>query len=127
MNNIKEFIDKYAELLPLGSSISLTEAEHRAGEFLHAMAIIANHKHTLSGDKIKALSVQTAIYADQLTKGTAKTITENKITAEASGVYMEAREELEHIENDISYLKAYQDVFLNAHLFYRQLSKGENV
>ena len=126
MTEIKQFIDQYSELLPVGTSISYTEAERRAGEFLSAMATITNFRHLLSTDKIRLLSVQTAVYAEQMLKGTAKTVTENKLTAEASAEYTKAREDLEHIENDLSYLKSYYEIYNNAHIFYRAMAKGDN-
>jgi hypothetical protein len=89
------------------------------------MAEITNLRHQFSGNKIAELSAQTAVYAEELFKGTAKTMTENKVTAEASEAYTKAREALEHSENDLSYLKAYYDIFQNAHIFYRNVSKGE--
>lgn len=121
---IKSFIENYTKLLPIGTSVSFTEAERRAGEFLSAMATITDLRHSLNEDKIKLLSVQTAVYADQMGKGTAKTVTENKMTAEASQEYTEAREALEHVENDLNYLKAYYEIFNNAHVFYRNVAKG---
>jgi len=126
MNDIKEFISKYESLLAVGTSISYTEAERRAGEFLVGMARITDMKHLLSGDKIRLTSVQTAVYATLMAKGAAKTVTENKLNAEASEDYIKAREELESIENDISYLKAYYDILNNAHIFYRTMAKGVN-
>lgn len=126
MNDIKAMISGYEAMLSVGSSISYVEAEQRAGEFLAAMAHITNIKHLLSGEKIKLTSIQTATYATEMLKGTAKTVTENKLTAEASATYTTAREELEGIENDISYLKAYYDIFNNAHIFYRSMAKGDN-
>ena len=125
--DIKEFIDQYSKLLPVGSSISFTEAERRAGEFLHAMARITDWKHTLSAKTVRILSIQTAVYSEQMSKGTAKTVTENKLTAEASPEYVEAREEVEYLQNDVSYLRAYYDIFNNAHIFYRNMAKEQNV
>ncbi len=126
MSTMKDYLEKYAKLLPVGTSISYTEAERRAGEFLAAMASITNMKHDFSDEKIKLLSIQTAVYAQEMSKGTAKTVTENKMMAEASIEYTKAREELEKIENDISYLKAYFDIFNNAHIFYRNMAKSDN-
>lgn len=125
--NKQELIENYTKLLPVNNSINLVEAERRAGEFLYALAHITDLKHSHSNDKIKLLSYQTAVYAQELSKGTAKTMTENKVTAEASKEYTEAREDLEVIENDISYLKAYYDIFMAAHVFYRQMAKGDNL
>lgn len=123
---VKETLDSYSKLLPVNKSISYSEAERRAGEFLMAMALVTDLRHVLSEDKIRALSVQTAVYAQELAKGTAKTMTENKVTAEASGAYTQAREDLERVENDVSYLKAYYEIFSNAHIFYRNMAKGES-
>lgn len=125
MNSLSEFIEQYAKLLPVGTSISYTEAERRAGEFLAAQATLIDLKHTFSSEKIKLLSAQSAVYAQELFKGTAKTVTENKVAVEASEEYTKAREALEQVDNDISYLKAYLDVFNNAHIFYRNMAKGE--
>lgn len=127
MVDFKTYLDDFSKLLPIGTSVSYTEAEKRASQFLAVMATITDWRHTLGGEKIRSLSVQTAVYAVELGKGTAKTMTENKVTAEASEPYMNAREELERIENDLSYLRSYYEIYQNAHVFYRQLAKGENV
>lgn len=126
MSDMREYIEQYAKLLPVGSSISFVEAERRAGEFLVAQATITDWRHLLSAERIKLTSLQTAVYAEKMAQGTAKTVTENKMTAEASPEYMKAREELEQVENDLSYLKAYYDIFSGAHVFYRQMARGEN-
>jgi len=125
MSQMHEYIEQFTKLLPVGSSISYTEAERRAGEFLMAQATITNWRHLLSAEKIKLTSVQIAVFAEEMSKGTAKTVTENKLAAESSPVYIKAREDLEQVENDLSYLKAYYDVFQNAHIFYRNMAKGE--
>lgn len=126
MSEMKSYIEEVAALLPVDNSISYTEAEKRASIFLSAQARITNWRHLLGNEKIKLLSIQTAVYAQELAKGTAKTMTENKVTAEASEAYTKAREDLELIENDISYLKAYYEIFGNAHIFFRTMAKGEN-
>lgn len=123
---IKEYVEKYQALLPLNKSISVPEAERRAGLFLEAMASLVNWKHILTEDKIRCLSVERAVYCEELFKGDAKTMTENKTKAEASGVYTAAREDMEKIDNDISYLKANMEIFQNGHVFYRQMAKESN-
>jgi hypothetical protein len=126
MSDMKAMLSRYNELLPVGTSVSYTEAERRAGEFLYAMSEVTNLKHVFSSEKIKLLTVQTTTYASEMGRGTAKTVTENKLTAEASSEYIMAREGLEEVDNDISYLRAMFDVYQNAHVFYRQLAKGES-
>lgn len=125
MSDLKSLVDKYSVLLPVSTSISYTEAERRAGEFLSAAAKMTDLRHVLSQEKVKNTSAQIAVFAAEMAKGTAKTMTENKLAAEASEDYTKAREDLESIENDLAYLKAYYDIFMSAHVFYRQMARGE--
>ena len=126
MKEVKEFVDRYSKLLALNKSISTSEAEKHAGEFLLAMAKLTDVRHLFAEDKIQLTSLQTAVYAEEMSKGTAKTVTENKMMAEATAEYTKAREDLERVDNDIAYLRAYYDIFNNAHLFYRNMAKGES-
>ena len=123
---IKEYIDKNSAKLALTTSISGPEAERRASLFLEVNATITTWRHLLTEHKIKLQSVQTAVYAEQLSKGTAKTVTENKTIAESSAEYTSAREDFEYVENDLAYLKAYAEIFLNAHIFYRAMMRHDS-
>lgn len=127
MKEIKDYFEVMNALLPVNGSISVVEYERRASEFLTALARIADWKHMLSEEKIRLTSIQLAVYADQLSRGSEKTITANKTIAEASPEYTKAREDLEFIENDISYLKTHYEIYNNAHLFYRQMCKESNL
>lgn len=120
---IKDYLEVMNGLLPINGSLSIPEFERRAGEFLTALAKLADWRHILSEEKIKLTSVSLAVYADQLSKSTEKTVTASKTIIEASAEYTSAREDLEYIENDLSYLKTHHEIYLNAHLFYRQLMK----
>lgn len=121
----KNFLEQYNRILPLGKSISTSEAEKRASLFLEAMAKVTDMRHQFAEQKIRASSELAAVYAQELSKGTAKTMTENKVTAEASENYCQVREELEGLENDTNFLRAYYEIYQNAHVFYRQAAKGE--
>lgn len=126
----KEILKQFIDLLPLGRSISFTEAERRAGRFLEGMALVIDARHRLGEDKIKRLTTQTAIYAEQLhaNKSDEKgSYYVSKAATEASKEYQTAREEFENVDNDMAYLKAMYDIFNNAHIFYRNQAKGENV
>jgi len=125
MQDIKDYIEKYSAILPMSQSLSIPDAEKRAADFLVVQAQIANWKHLLTQEKIKLTTLQSATYSELLSRCTGKTVTENKLTVEAAPEYAKVREDLEALENDISYLKAYNEVFLNAHLFYRMLAKSE--
>lgn len=124
--NIKEYIQKYNELLPVGTSISYTEAERRAGEFLSARATINDMSFELGKEKLKLTTIQTVVYANLMSKGTAKTVTENKLTAEANEEYIKAREDLEDVENTLKYLRTQDDIFKDAHIYYRSMAKESN-
>lgn len=125
--DVKVEMEEYATLLPVHKSISMPEAEKRAGMFLQAQANITEYRHLLNEEKIRLQSVQSAVYAEELSKCTGKTVTENKVTVDASEAYQNAREDFERIDNDMAYLKAYYDIFNNAHVFYRQMAKGESM
>lgn len=126
MDEIKFQIANWVKLLPTGRSVTQEEAEYRSSEFLIASACLAGWRHNLTDNRIKFSSVQAAIYASELYKCSGKTITENKITVEASETYAKAREDFEYTENDINYVKMFYDIFNNAHIFYRNLAKQEN-
>lgn len=126
MNEIKSYIESTQKLLPIGNSVSITESERRAGIFLEAQSRLIDWKHLLSQEKIKLLSIQSVTYAEQMAKCASKTVTETKMLAEASEEYIKSREDLESIDNDITYLKAYLDLFSNSHVFYRQLCKDNS-
>ena len=125
LDEVKKLINETNSLLPIGTSVSQPDAEKRAGEFLMAMASISWVKHEIGASKIKNESLQVSIFAAELSKGTAKTMTENKVTAEASEIYQSVREAYEGDENDLSYLKAMYEVYSNAHIFYRNLARTE--
>lgn len=104
------------------------ESESRAGQFLEARGSVLDLSHLLRGELVKVTSMHAVIYASQLDKAQAKTITESKVIAEASDIYIKARENVENIENDMAYLKGMYDLFHDAHLLYRQMSKrGEGI
>lgn len=127
MNNYQEALKTYSELLPLGKSISFTDAEKRAATFLEAMANVATWRHELGEEKIRLTSTVSAVFHQMMAVAGGKTMTESKAKVEGSLEHSTVREELERIENDISYLKAYYDIFNNAHIFYRNMAKGDGV
>lgn len=123
---VKQEIEKFAAMLSNKNKIhSFSDAEEKAAQFLIAMSVVTQWKHYYSSLKINLLSIQNAVYAQELAASTGKTITENKINAEASKEYAKAREDLEDVENNLGYLKAYYEIFSAAHVFYRQTAKGE--
>lgn len=124
-SEIKDYLLGQTKFLAVNKSLSTAEYERRAGLFLEVCAKIIDWRHLLSEGKIEAVTMQSVTYSEELSKCTGKTITENKLTVEANKAYTSVREGLESVENDISYLKAMESVFSNAHIFYRSMAKGE--
>lgn len=122
---MKDMIESYHKLLPVAKSISLPEAERRAGEFMVAMAKITDMRHILGEEEIKCTSVLAAVRADLMGKVTGKTVSEKEAQIEADPEYVEARTAYEMTRNDLNYLKANYDIFMNGHIFYRTMAKGE--
>lgn len=125
MNNLKDFFAKFNALLPMPGHISEKEANHRATEFLVALAQIADFRGIYGEDHIKNISVLATVYALTMGQQSAKTVTENKMNAEATKEYVDAREASERTENEISQLKMMYEIYNNAHIFYRGKAKGE--
>jgi hypothetical protein len=48
-------------------------------------------------------------------------VTEKKLEADVNQDYVDAREELETLEANITYIKGIIEVFTNGHIFYRQM------
>lgn len=122
----QDFIEQYLELLPTTNGVSQVEAERRAAEFLVGAAHLSTLRQLYANELSKALSMERAMYCRILATIKGEKITENKIKIEANHEYQEYREKLEGIQSDIDYLKQHHDIFFNAHIFYRQLAKGDN-
>lgn len=123
MNEFKVHLQQYIELLNVDKSISNREAESRAGQFLLACTQIADRRHMLNEDRVKLLTIQSITYREEQSKAEGKTVGERAAEVESSKPYTDAREALEYIDNDINYLKAMHECFLNGHIFMRGLSK----
>jgi len=101
------------------------DSEVRASDFLAMNAVLITKKYDLRAEVVTLTSLRDAVFKDALLTADANNVTTKKIIAEASGDYQEVRERLEHTENKIEYVKHFIDLFKDAHIFYRQLSKGD--
>jgi hypothetical protein len=125
IENIEEFVWSYVSKLAPESVISKSEANKRASEFLYAAAIISCEKKRISDELISVESANRVIYASTFARQSDKNVTEKKLKAEADPEFIEVREMLETLENNINYLKTQEKVFENAHVFYRNLYRGD--
>lgn len=119
---LRKKIDDHLELIKF-SQKGMTEAPERATQFLIMVAVLTDEKRSSEEDKAKLSTVVSATYCEAMRTADGKNTTEKKIVAETETIYTEARETLEEIEAKISWLKTYINIFENAHLTYRQLSR----
>lgn len=121
--DVEEVINKGLELLDHKKGMSTFDLETKASTLLVLTANLSAVKFELEQQKVKALSTERASSARSMSKSTGKTVTEKKLEAETDPEYVNSREELETLENEISYIKAMIDVFNNGHIFYRHVMK----
>jgi hypothetical protein len=119
---LRDKIDKHLELIKF-SSQAMHEASERATAFLVMVAILANEKRATEEDKIRLSTLVSASYAQAFARSQSKQVTEKKAEAENDNSYSAVREGLEQAEAKISWLRTYIEIFNNAHLTYRQLSR----
>ena len=124
-DSVKQYVESAIQLLPLSGNVKIHEAEDLAPKFLVACQVLTSSRLSLQEQKIEAISVKDVIYRDSLLKAVGKTITEKKIDAEANKQFRDIRELTEILDARIDYVKANYKILENAHIFYRQLAKGD--
>ena len=100
MQEIKDKIKEWNEMLPSGRVVTQVEAERRASEFLVAIAHTNEWMHIFRESKIKLESLQVITFSEEMAKSDSKLVTEKKATAESSAPYIKAREDFENMENE---------------------------
>jgi len=101
------------------------DCEVRASDFIAMNAVLITHKYDLRSEVVTLTSLRDAIFKQALLTADASNVTTKKVIAEANGDYQKIRERLELTENKIEYVRHFIDLFKDAHIFYRQLSKGD--
>lgn len=125
LDSLEEFIFEHLDLLPTDQVNSTTEAEKRAAKFLYAVGIISVNRKRVSDDMIAVKTQESVLYSQAIKDAEGKNVTEKKINAEVNQDYIRAREVKEKMDNILNYLKTQEKVFENAHIFYRNLYRGE--
>lgn len=120
--SLRSKIAEHLELIKF-SSKGLSEAPDRTCKFLVMVAILANEKRSCEQDKAKLTTLVATSFSNALNSSQGKGVTEKKLEAEKDPQYTEFREALEDCESKISWLRTYIDIFNNAHITYRQMSK----
>lgn len=125
LDELYDFVMGYVDKLPSRQVISSSQAEERASDFLYAMGIISNERRIVNEDRILLETQVAALYAKAIADAEGKNVTEKKINAECSEKYTKTKETLNTLDGVITYLKTQERIFENAHIFYRNLYRGE--
>ena len=119
---LKELIDEHIDLILLDAK-ALKEAQDRATRFLVVVSVLSNYRLDLEKKKTKLITLREAHFSQALGRSEAKNVTEKKMEAESDPKYTGQREAVEEIDSEISWVKCHIEIFNNAHITYRQLSK----
>lgn len=121
---IKEVVDSHIDLIAFDGS-ALNESLERATKFLIVVAVLSDFKLNCERRKAKLTTLREAFFSHAMQNSQAKQVTEKKAEAESNKEYTNQREAVENLEAEISWARVTIDIFNNAHVTYRQLSKGE--
>lgn len=121
--DIKSFIEENIALLPSDKVLSQIEAQKRASKFLAVVAILAEQKHDLTNEKIKLQSLFSIATNESLKAAQGATVGARNADSEASAPYIEAREAVEEMDNNIGYVTTMIKVFTDAHILLRGMGK----
>lgn len=111
------------------SSVTVEEAEKLAGKFLYAQIQVSEELKTADLDsrmrKAGLKSLRSAIYMDVCAKAEKKP-TEAGIDAliNTDTLAMDAQKSFDNAESDKEGLERYYNIFREAHIFFRGISKG---
>lgn len=110
--------------------VTMENAEKLAAEFLRAMMLVSAELRTMDLDarmrKSGVKAVKAKAYLDIVTSQEKKpTETHIQSLIDTNGVVSEAQDNLDVAEVDKAELERYYDIFQNAHVYYRNVSKGK--
>lgn len=124
LDELKVYLDDMSKYLSADSVISETDSEIRAGKFLEALYRIAAATNALDRELFKMKTYKAGVWASVFLNDPNKTVDARTASAEANPTFTTVREQYSSIESDLDYLETVNEIFTNAHVFYRQKSKG---
>lgn len=126
LDTLRSKIEESARYLRSENVVSDSDAQLRAGRFLEMQYHLINGVRDLSADLLKAKTVLHLTTSQLIQTIEGKTVGEREAKMQADPTFIEARERYESLKNEIEHLQGYLDSVRDAHVFYRQLSKGES-
>lgn len=112
------------------SGVTLMDAERLAAEFLSAQLEVSNLLKDQDLDarmrKSSLKAVRAARYTELKSKSDQK-LTESALSAllDSYSMILNLQEELDKAESERDSLERYYDIFIQAHIYYRGISKGK--
>ena len=122
LSQIEEIIDEHIDLITV-DELAFKEAEERATKFLVVTAILNDFILYTSMDLAKANTIVSATYY-QAFKNTTGTVSDREAQAEADADYTKAVEQRSQLDEIIKWARTHYKIFNDAHITYRQFSKG---
>lgn len=122
---VRSLIEEGLKIVGRDKGVSQFEAEERASSLLIVAAELLKQKYNLENKAVKTSSIQKVSFSKSIHEATGANVTEKKLKAESNPVYIKDREESEELDNDVTYLKAIIELFKDAHIMWRQISKNE--
>lgn len=131
MSKFKELCDKLEAKIvnSYEQGVSLEDAERLAGEFLHGQLIVSNELKRADLDsrmrKSGVKAVKAALYLELCSKAEKKP-TESALDhmLAVNEIVSREQDELDRAESERDDLERYYNVFREAHIFFRGVSRG---
>lgn len=120
--DLQKYVQEKRELIRFNPSY-LKDPLNRATEFLLVQTNLNDARYLFECDKARLQTITEGLFKQAKDKSEGKNITEKKVDATVDPKYTEVREILEDLEAKIKWIKTEIDIFNNAHLTYRQLSR----
>jgi len=110
--------------------ITLADAEKLSAKFLHAQMRVSKELYQVDLDsrmrKSGVKAIRAAVYLDGATKGDKKpsdVLLQAMVDVDA--IVISEQQAFDEAESKKANLERYMDIFTNAHVYYRQVSKGQ--
>ena len=122
---IRRFCSDHIEKTIPEANLNQYEIEKRTGAFLQCKARVVEWKRLFTEQRNHSKSLERTAFKIAIQMQGKGGVTENKLKAEADPEYQKYRELYEHYDSVVSYLRAYRDIFQDAHIMFRQLSRSD--
>jgi len=114
---LKEF-GKLIENLP-DRDCSFSDAEYYATQFIKAYYTLCRIVKTVQNELVGFRSLRNIAESNAFKKSPESSATSKKIDIPLNQEYAKAEREYQQKKNEVEYFKSMQELFMNAHIYYR--------